>query len=520
MAMMNQYFLAMRFGIAVTLSVWLLHDCVFGTPIQANERTTEQTEKSGIKKEFVHGNVVSSSLTSMNGVKIKSCYLQFRDKYPKTPLPNSGDDEQPPVIELNKDGSFKFERLPKPMLLYCESADGKLVGSAQLNSSDTGTRIELRRSVAVRGTLRSHETNEPLSNQRVIADVRYRDPEERIYQSGLIGAVSAVTDENGKFEISGLVADRPFDLRLVSTSEDNTFAIIDLGTCATNKNDPLELGEFNILRSWFAHEATPRMRLQKAIAHAQARKQNVLVIFSSSNDPAFKQFSKLRQLDEHFQQAMEHFRIVAVDLGGARNLEANKLAEDLGVKPERDQKTAHFCLLDSRGRLLEIVNFASSDTQPFSQKLLLKALVENAPQEADAQELFKAALKLAESESKLVFLQESGPNCSPCVSLHRFLTATRDSWSVDFVWLELDRRWSGTDAIMQRIRGDQVSTIPWYAILDHEGNVLSTSFDKAKRNIGYPGSPKSRTHFFDLLKKHGKRMTDDDFAKMELELDK
>lgn len=88
----------------------------------------------------------------------------------------------------------------------------------------------------------------------------------------------------------------------------------------------------------------------------------------------------------------------------------------------------------------------------------------------------------------------------------------------DFIWVKIDQRMFGAHKIAQRLRNDSESTIPWYAVLNADEELLFTSFDENGNNTGFPGGTDSREQFRRLLKTTTRKMTTEQIAEMLNEL--
>ena len=146
----------------------------------------------------------------------------------------------------------------------------------------------------------------------------------------------------------------------------------------------------------------------------------------------------------------------------------------------------------------------------------LKALEPHRTIPLDAKALLEEALSQAAKEDKQVIVQETATWCGPCHSLSRLLQQNRQ-WEKDYVWVKMDHRWIGAVEIMQKLRGGAEGGIPWFAILDSEGETLVTSnIPDSGDNIGFPSEPKAIEHFANMFKLTRQRMTDQEIADLIL----
>jgi hypothetical protein len=109
--------------------------------------------------------------------------------------------------------------------------------------------------------------------------------------------------------------------------------------------------------------------------------------------------------------------------------------------------------------------------------------------------------------------------CGPCDRLATFLDANRQLWEKDYIWVQMNIRWSGEAEIIKTLRGEEQGGLPWLAILDADGKVLATSnkLDDGS-NIGFPSEPDAIDHFMHMLKTTAQRMTADDLSRLKAAL--
>ncbi len=467
-----------------------------------------QTEES---KTQLTGTILCDHPISFEDVTLTANYAGFRKKYSASLAPPSKAEELPPTIPIDASGKFNISRVPKPMIFHCTFGDKKLAGSAQIDERSTKLKIKLEPTVTVTGRLIDSETEAPLGNKRLIAALRFVDA-DRVSNSHTSGATAIVTDDDGNFEFSGLVAERKYNLSCIEISPKNDVRSFDAGSFRTNRSS-LDLQNIDYSRAWLTSDASPLVRFKKAAADASLTHENILVAFSTPGDAVFRKFTGF-QGNEDLLNALQKFQIVAIDRSGNNAQPAKKLAGQLGIQLSDNSAETHFCFADVKGNLLQELTISSNEADAFPSKQFLDAAGKSAPTTPNPQAILDAALEQAGEEGKLVLLQETGPYCGPCVLLSKFLESTRDRWSKDLIWIKLDQRWPGTLEITERLRKEMESTIPWYAVLDKDRNTRFTSFTEDSKNAGFPGSDRSRKHFRKMLSECCKHMTAEDIDSM------
>src|SRR5690606_2779208 len=133
--------------------------------------------------------------------------------------------------------------------------------------------------------------------------------------------------------------------------------------------------------------------------------------------------------------------------------------------------------------------------EALSKDRLLEWLRSHMPEPPEARVLLDEALARAKQENKRILIQETATWCGPCHMLARFLDANR-VWEQDYIWVKMDHRWTGAQELMAELRAGADGGIPWFAILDAQGEKLATSNEpEGQSNIGYPSSPEGQQHF-------------------------
>ena len=466
---------------------------------------------------LLRGQITCDQLLPFEAVLLQARYVHFRPEYASREV-DQKNEELPPEFVVDSHGRFEFDRKKQPMLLYCKSADGKFAGSIAIIDETTEIEIELKPVVTLRGRLIDHETNKAMPSERVLAGIHFDSGDRGVMEGGLFGH-GVTTGEKGEFEFLDLVADQKYDLARVVIDIQRTISIYPQGTVATDSRATIDVSDVDVTRQYFATDTMPLVRLQESLRQGRLSNQHILIVFSSPGDESFRSYLRLRINDREIEDAMDEFQLLVVDRTG-ESAAALALANELKVDLPTGFHGAYFCFLNESGCVSQEFNVVSSEEQPFPRTALLEAALANAARTHDAHELLGAALKLAEMENKLVLLQETGPGCGPCILMSRFLESTREYWADDFVWLQLDDRWPGTIEITTQLRNNETLSIPWYGVLDSERRLLFTSLDQDGKNMGFPGSDRSRKHFRKMLQDHVQNMTDERIDAMLRELDK
>ena len=190
---------------------------------------------------------------------------------------------------------------------------------------------------------------------------------------------------------------------------------------------------------------------------------------------------------------------------------ALELAQRLDEPLEEGRGDFLLVILDCEGKKVATADRSSLCTEDqLSKERLLELFRTHLTEPLDAREMLKEALEQAAKENKRVIVQETATWCGPCHRLSRFLRSHR-VWEKDYIWVKMDHRWTGARDLMAEIRDGADGGIPWFAILDAAGQVLTTSNDpKTKQNIGFPSDESGQVHFANMFNATRQRLSQND----------
>jgi hypothetical protein len=143
---------------------------------------------------------------------------------------------------------------------------------------------------------------------------------------------------------------------------------------------------------------------------------------------------------------------------------------------------------------------------------------------SEAEKLLAAGLAQAMRESKRVFFHASGSHCPPCFLLDRFLEENQDLFQTDFVEVKVELKPSDFQevsngvALLLRLR-KRYDGVPWIAILEPDGQIVTTSDGSDGKNAGFSVKPQGVRRFMQMLRKGTRRMTPAQLATIEDKLD-
>ncbi len=219
---------------------------------------------------------------------------------------------------------------------------------------------------------------------------------------------------------------------------------------------------------------------------------------------------ELRYEDPDFREVRDDFLIMALSTSGLENVaNVEQLLGELNVETTDASTDFSLLLIDSDGALIsESADENLLEEDELSKGAVIEWLRSYIDEPIDARKLFAETLARAKQENKRVLVQETATWCGPCHMLSDFLDENRQ-WEADYIWIKMDHRFTGAREVMAELRDGASGGIPWYAILDSDGEKLATSNDESGDNIGFPSSKDGQKHFKQMLLDTRLSITDD-----------
>ncbi|WP_417379993.1 hypothetical protein [Gimesia sp.] len=421
-------------------------------------------------------------------------------------------------------GKFKVERELHPVVIYARSKDKQLAGIVEIGPDTDAVTIPLQPLGTVRGQLVDETTEAPFSEREVSYGIRvHLGGRSNPFRTGFGG--KTFTDKQGHFEINDLVLGQEYNISLVNRPKDqpNQISWRPIEKVKPESTQPIELGKLEVspprppyvpptlaerIAAAFNVKGTPLERFARGKQIVRLVMQRPIVLFGDPESDSVQQLMKLRYEDGDVRTALFPFLVIAIDSSGEKSAAANALAKELGVKLNHDSPDFDLFVTDEAGKQLAQSGWValSADGKVSKEKLLAFLKTHTLPP-YDARELLDTALKQAKQENKRILVQETATWCGPCRLLSQFLDREREQWQRDYIWIKMDHRWTGADKIMKTMRGGAQGGIPWWAILDQDGNVMATSNNQAGENIGFPSTRSDLAHVRDMLEKTAIRLT-------------
>lgn len=511
-------------------------------PINQSNQMTEQDGKfeffvgNGEYKLFIQGSQTETIVIKDEPEKQANLYVEGMEKRELVGRVVSNETDEPLADVMvngiarnfmkhdewkavtNDGGSFKVLRTSEATTIHAINADRTMGAIQDISANDESVELRLNRLGSAKGRLLTENGSEPAAFVKLNYGVLIAD--QNRMSSNRFGKL-ITTDEDGYFSMIDLVPGWEYQCNLF----DNPGGYILTAARATvEPGQILDLGDRNTpttpkpyipptleeqIQEAFNVNGTPTERFERAVKQIELVNQNVIILFGKPDDPRVHRFMQVRYEDEAFRPYSDDFRIMAVPTDGDRLLAAQELAKQSNLNLVDGREAFHLLVFNKSAELIASAGIKQlCDGEELSKDALFVLLDQHRTQPLDAQTLLDEALKKATAENKRVLVQETATWCGPCHQLSRLLMANKQ-WEQDYIWVKMDHRWTGAREIMAKLRDGASGGIPWFAILDSSGAILSTSNEpESGDNIGFPGEASGQKHFASMLKATRQRMTD------------
>lgn len=462
--------------------------------------------------EFVGKTVSDESGEVLEGIKIEGVSKNLREFNDW----RASSDEQ---------GVFKVQRRAEAHIMHAVNAERTLGAIANISATDKSVEMRLQPLGSAKGRLLKEDGSGPASLTKLYYGVPFTDPDSQMSTTRFGPVIT--TDKDGHFSMPNLVPGWDYYCTLLDYPGGY---VITVAKVKVEKGQSLDLGDVKIppgpkpyvpptlesrTQESFDVAGTPIERFAKAKKQIELVNQNLLIVFGQPTGARIRELMKIRFEDEDFGPYRDDFRFMAIPTDGARLAAAQELAKKLNLELKEGREDFHLVLLNKAGEIVASAGAKElSSGDPLSKDALFGWLDPFRTKPLDAQTLLDEALKKAVAENKRVIVQETATWCWPCHQLTRLLLENRQ-WEQDYIWVKMDHRWTGAQAIMEKMRNGAAGGIPWFAILDASGKILATSnLPGSGENIGFPSEASGQEHFANMLKATRKKMTDDAIAKL------
>ncbi len=285
--------------------------------------------------------------------------------------------------ETHEEGDLHSTRAACPMLVLAETKDERLGGIVQVTSDDSQVVIPVGPTATLRGRLIDESTGQPMVKQRINYGVKLIYPPMR----GSIWAFneSAVTDQDGKFTLPGLVPRWKFDLTTWTKPENGPAKSWNLGAVTPRYPGIVDLGDIKLgapderLRRGqprparepiFNPRADAQAELTKALKIVGEENKRVLVLFGGNwSEWCFKLNELLTANVEIEPLVKKGFAVVLVDANANRQLLESYAVHD------SCRGFPFVVILDASGNVLTKQNTDELETGPKHDAKKVKAFL-------------------------------------------------------------------------------------------------------------------------------------------------
>ncbi len=374
--------------------------------------------------------------------------------------------------ETASTGRFEVQRSLHRMTLYARNEDNTLAGVVEIGPDDRSKRIALHPVAKAVGRLIDVE-GKPVGDRKIKYGIRiYESNDSGSAWSSELGGI-VTTDANGRFQIAGLVLGQQY----VITSERGPNVFNPIVYFRATRSDTFDLGDVVFPKKRMRIHERLRVtdsaysadkRLASAIATSRFRRTGTLLVLTDPKRYGAAGFYGAITGYSGFTKAW-------IPTTGPSASEAHDLAKRLGV--ELDELLT-LIVVDSDEKVLGSItsrDLWDGDEEELKEAPLAKFMQKHTIDRPDCEELLAAALEEAQRDGKRVLLLQMGQRDSSLL-VSEWLDQHRDAIEKDFVWLALDRDWSGGE-MFEDLRGEDRFRTPWLAVMNSEGKIATSIND-------------------------------------------
>ncbi|EGF25977.1 thioredoxin [Rhodopirellula baltica] len=422
------------------------------------------------------------------------------------------------------DGTFSVETEDSSFYIHAKNEEGTLASIFIIDDASNAVDIELQPVGAAHGVLHQSESDSPAATEVFQYSVGVQNRHFATSKPSFGGTV--LTDAEGRFVIENLVPGQEYNLTITAKDGRSRGS---LGELEVEAGENRDLGTLKIpapykpyvaptlderIERAMAVEGTAMERFSRAVPRVQRSKQMLLIALGTISEPRLHDFMQWRYEDSDYRKVRDDYLVMAISTESQEQKEqARELLDELGVKNLDQSIEFSLVLVDADGELIEHVSGKDFIVEEqLSKSQVIDWLDSFRPDPIDARELFETTLTQARKENKRVIVQETATWCGPCHMLSDFLSEHR-AWEKDYLWVKMDHRYVGARELMQELRDGAQGGIPWFAIVDADGNRLATSNQgEGGRNIGFPSSEAGQRHLKRMLMQTKLTMTEDEIT--------
>ena len=277
----------------------------------------------------------------------------------------------------------------------------------------------------------------------------------------------------------------------------------------------------------YDEKADAAKAIDAALAKAKRNHTRVLVQWGANWCGWCKMLHATFQTDKDIGKELRYeYEVVFVDVGRFdRNIELSaKFGADL-----KKSGLPFLTVIDADGRpvanqetgSLELPSGAQAKGHDVAK--VMAFLKSNEAAKVKAADVLAVGVAEAKRDGKLVFLHFGAPWCGWCHRLEDWMArpdiAPILAKAFVDIKIDTDRMPGGQEMLTAHSQGKN-GGIPWFELLDANGNALVNSSAPKSGNIGFPAQPEEIAWFVEMLRKSGAKLGAEDIAALEESLAK
>lgn len=266
---------------------------------------------------------------------------------------------------------------------------------------------------------------------------------------------------------------------------------------------------------FFRESADARADLAAAMINAKRENRRILVVWGGNWSDACNSLHDLITNHQSVSHKINYeYEVVPIDVGRwDRNMDlAGKYRIDL-----RWHGVPHLTIMDADGVVLTHADVKSLESSGrIDARKLITVLTEHQAPYLQATDVLRDAIAEATRTKKRTFLYFGAPWCEKCRSYDQWLQLPEVSPLVnkDFHVVKIDvNRTVGGQKMLNDLRVAGYG-IPWVAVLDEEGAMITSSTTPEGTNIGFPYTDWELDHFRNMLHVASVQMTSDEIGRI------
>jgi len=400
--------------------------------------------------------------------------------------------------EIGDDGTIKIAFDAKTLSLLVIDRTKQLNGFTQLGPGNSDAELKMQPMATYSGTVLD-ENGDPLADRAMQLST----------ESSFVDVVEPQqTDEAGRFQFTGIAVNTPLRLDVCTENALPEYSV--QSNKRLFKAGEKRLDDVVRIRLRGVSERTKMPvallpeRLANLIRKVRASRMRTLVILKGDDSPDVSNLTS-RLLDSSKVAPVRSFLPLVLS---PKQLEAESEAvAELGWPlPENGE-----IVLVVVGYEKEIVAEQRVHTEDMEKSVAIgtQFLEQHILPTCDALDLLADGKKEALGTGRRLWIVEGGPRCGACFRLAQWIDDHHKLLKQDYVIIKL---LSGVDQNVVEVIDSldkQGGSIPWHAIVEPDGTVLTTS-EGPLGNIGMPSSVEGIRHFREMLVATSQQMSSSD----------